>query len=307
MLLNVEMLKPSIQDSILKKIYINHRKPSSSLIVLASPSKEDTESILVSGLRADWVTEDKGFLLLCPKICSLAFKAILPKVQLYSSDSPSCGKTTSLIADNVIANNLPYSCLPVTGEFDQAVALLSTIERDRKIGCCANGVVLHFNIANSLDVDRLNNFFLSYIVMGCIMDSSGNCCVKNNTDIIVMEWPSEGEISKRAASSCIINRTITTKYLQMKLNLYKYVFTAVSGGTQDCVLFNVATVVDTDFELGLKMAIAYYSVGNGIFIMPYYSTIKNIVVPNELELLQFFYSKLIVPHTPPPTNSLFGV
>eukprot|EP01038_Epipyxis_sp_PR26KG_P004257 gene4257-6036_t len=270
-LIHIDQLKPNVQSIVLTKISSLRRKVSTRLVLLGSFDTGNA-GILPSGLRDDWITE----------------------VFVVKSSTPMSGKSTQILQDIVCTKDLPFASIPLTGDLDDMVKLLSLIERDRKLyrDESAVEVVLQFNVSNSLDCENLNRFLL------------GN-------DTVVFEWPSEGIIASTAWKNCPLIQCFNIKEPQCKFDFTRFSYQACIDDNNlfRYVLYSVKSYEDFSLKIGVQMSLAFFdALATNACILPYHNAIQNIPVPNPIELFLKFQTILSVKNMPPVApGQMFGL
>ena len=300
-LINVEQLKPVIQNTLVAKIHAHRRSISVPLMILAA-AEHEMDSVLCAGLRSDWIpTADLTFVRECRPLLSAFLNFSEPLIQVYSSPEPSSGKSTAILENFVLptpGNNKPgqpYAKIPISGDFDEAIKLLSNVERDRQLAQCGN-IILHLNITNVLDVNLLNRFLLSYIIVGVMFDSSGRYAVRNRTDTIIIEWPSEGVLARKAAQQCGLSSSFIQKKASNTIHFHDYIYRPCVNREEesDNVLYFVDCIEDNELKIGTQMMLAYFEVAQKTFIFPHHETVTHVILPGPEILFSVVRDKLQV-------------
>lgn len=307
-LLNVDQLKPGIQNSIVTKIHSYRRSVSIPLLILAATENE-MDSVLCAGLRGDWISStNTDFFGDCRPLLS-EFLEFCEPIRVYSSPYPSSGKSTAILETFVLSNpetnivGQPYSRIPISGDLEDAVRLLTIVERNRQLGQFES-VILHLNISNALDVDKLNLFFLTYVITGVVVDSEGHYSVRNRADTIIIEWPSEGVIATEAAGHCGLVSSFIQEQAVNTIYFHEYVYTPCvirEDDESEDVLYFVNGVEDQELKIGTQMMLAYFNVPQGNFTMPYRDTISSIALPGPKDLFNIVRDKIHFEHCPLPS------
>jgi hypothetical protein len=281
-MLNVELLKPNIQNAALSKINTVRNNLTSPLILFAS-SDPHRESLVCLGLKSEWVIardDPPGSLMMASKeVCTAFFNLVFPQVYLYSSPHPQSGKSSAILDDLVFRQNeesLVYSRIPLTENLDDVIQLLTAVETDREMVHSPECVVLHLNVCSVLDVQQLIRFVMSYIVTGVCMNADGGFCIRNPNDIIAIEWPSEGYLADQAIASSGLCSSFNPRSPHQVVSLNSYEFLPCLENP-DCILFRLERHTDIEMNIGIKMAIAFFQVNN--------TDINNLVLPFPDDLL----------------------
>jgi hypothetical protein len=299
---NTEKLKPNIQNVILAKVHEYRKNAAFPLVILMAPIS-DHEAIVAAGLRGDVISDNVEFVKNCGPVCQHYLRTNAPNVEVFSSISPSAGKTTELLETHVVPlprqgagvprQKVPYARIPLTGNIDEIVSLLTNIEYERRAVCPGGRIVLHLNAANSLDVDLLNRFFFMFLVTRVIFDSNGNYVVRNAEDTIAIEWPYEGIIAQRAFVKCVLCQSFLQRQPVNQVDFLEYRFANFDGSNRkNALLHEVWSVDDPNLRIGIQMMLAFYNVPAGTFTMPYQQAICEVAIPAPQELYQTIETKL---------------
>jgi hypothetical protein len=311
-MMNTEKLRPNIQNIVLAKIHEYRRRSAFPLLVVTAPSNEE-EAIVAAGLRGDVIIDSSGFLKRSVDVCTAFLRVNASKIDVFMCDSPSAGKTTAILEKYVVpvVENLaardkrPYARIPITGSIDEAAELLSNIEFERRRIQPLNGIVLHFNISNSLDMDLVNRFLFMYLITKVIFNSEGNYIVRHAEDTVAIEWPSEGVLAERAWAQCGLCRSFLRHLFEPTIRFLDYRFVPFDGShNSNALLHDVVSMDDPNLRIGLQMMLAFYKVPPNTFTMPYQQDICNEPIPAPQELYSLIRSKLMVPHGPPVTPAV---
>jgi hypothetical protein len=305
-LLNVESLKPNIQNVVLSKINFFRKSVTSPLVIFAS-SDPQQESLLCLGLRKDWVIESNqqltSLMTECQLVCAQFFKLKFPQIYFVTSPHPQSGKSSLILEDFVVRgdneDSLLYCRIPLTEDLDQVTQMLISLERDRErlreIHPDANtNAVLHFNVSSIFDIQQLNIFIMSYIVTGVCMNSNGAFCIRNPHDIIAIEWPSEGILADLALKRSGLCSSFQLRSPKDLVHLKSPEFIPCLP-SNDCILFRLQMQLDSDLELGVKMAVAFFRINkadSNNLLMPFPDDIVALQIPDSQLLFQIFSDQI---------------
>jgi hypothetical protein len=286
--LNVESLKPNIQNTVLKKINFFRTSVTYPLVLFAS-SDPRQESLLCLGLRKDWVIESNeqltSLMTVCQLVCEQFFKLKFPQIYFVTSPFPQSGKSSLIIEDFVVRDNsedsLLYCRIPLTEDLNQVTQLLVSVGSDREklreLDPEANtNAVLHFNVSSIFDIQQLNLFIMSYVVTGVCMNSNGSFCIRNPHDVIAIEWPSEGVLADRAFRRSGLCSSFHPKSPKNLVNLKSPEYIPCLP-SDDCILFRLQMRLDSSLELGVKMAVAFFQINR--------SDSNNLLMPSPDEIV----------------------
>jgi hypothetical protein len=303
---NTEKLKPNVQNVVLTKVHEYRKKAVFPLILITAPSTEQ-EATISAGLRGDVVPDSMDFVQNCLPVCSTFVRANCTKVEMFASRSPSAGKTTSILEKYVVPDvagagvareSQSYARLPVTGDMDEIVKLLSKLETERRqLQLSREGVVLHLNVANTLNADLINRFIFMFIITRVIFDSNGNYIVRRSEDTVAIEWPSEGVIADLALEKCRLCQSFLQHSFVPTVRFLKYNICPFNGNVSDgfATLHKIVSEEDANLKIGTQMMLAFYRVPTNTYAMPYQKDISSVIIPNPQDLYTVIEGKLTAP------------
>jgi hypothetical protein len=152
-MVNTEQLSVHIQSVVITQLHHLRRTVGVPLLLVAS-ADHDTDCLLASGMRGEWaqVANVPVFLADCLKLCTAYLQKERSSIQVYCSDTPSSGKSTKVLQDHAAAPFVPgaeprpdhepaalprprppYAMVSITGDADEAVEVLRTVECDRRL------------------------------------------------------------------------------------------------------------------------------------------------------------------------------
>ena len=134
------------------------------MVILTS----DKNSALCN-LLSQWTCEAERLVELSTSVTKHSVSAAMPNVVLYHSETPSSGKSLSIIKDLVIKKRnasrigtKPYVSLPVDGKLDEFVTLLQSVDSCRATQPKVEAVC-HLSIAHTLDTEALGVLLFKYV------------------------------------------------------------------------------------------------------------------------------------------------
>ena len=149
-ILNADLLKPSIQNMLLSKIQ-------------GGVSVGDTgECFLCSSLRNDWAHAMDSPLSHYGAACKSFFDSAFPNIHVVSSHTANNGKTTTIL-NHFVCNRVTvvsYGRIPLVGDFAEVVDLSETVEGGREA---------FYANKNTPTIGNLNRFLLA-LVTGLVTD-----------------------------------------------------------------------------------------------------------------------------------------
>lgn len=310
-MIQIEHLKTNIQSSLLSNI-LNSRGTAETPLLIMGACEVNTNSVLCSGLRKDWITNNLSSITDSSALCSLFLQMRFPLVQVFSSRTPSSGKTTSVLESFAVSQyadkRIPYARIPICGDLNKAVSLLSDLERCRATADLDGGIVLHLNVANSLDTNLLNKFVFSFFILGVLVDARGCYLVRNRNDTIAIEMPSEGVILDEAMSKCVLLNSFSKKDLINYVMHYEYSFVSLSrcvNHEHGCLLYYVEKIPKEGYLIGLKMMQAFFNVPKNECIMPFQDSIADIDLPDAASLYNDVLARISSSHLQPTSGTVF--
>lgn len=296
-MLNVELLKPNLQNTVLTKINFFRTTVQTPILLFAS-SYPQQESLLCLGLRKDWVNFESHERLYasCKTLLVEYFKYEFHSVHLMKSKYPQSGKSTSIVENFVVCeNNTLYSRIPLTEDLDDVSRLLISVTKQREaINHSGTNFVLHFNIGSRFDVQQLNRFIMSYIVTGVYIDSNGAICIRNANDIIVLEWPSEGILGEKALDDSGLCSSFQPHSPKNGVSLSSHQFLPCFA-RNDCILFRVVKEANLDLEIGVKLALAFFRINpsdSNNLLLPFPDDVVRNSLPDSVLLYDIFSKKV---------------
>jgi hypothetical protein len=303
---NTEKLKPDVQSIVLTKVHEYRKKAVFPLIIITAPNTEQ-EAMISAGLRGDAVPDGMDFVRNCMPVCVAVVRAKFAKVEMFTSQNPSAGKTTavlekyvvpSMAAAGVARESQPYARLPVTGDMDEVVMLLSKLESERRQSQLSpEGVVLHLNIANTLNADLINRFIFMFIITGVIFDSNGNYIARRSEDTVAIEWPSEGVIADAALEKCRLCKSFLQHAFVPAVRFLKYDIRPCYGNVSNAftMLHKIVSEEDVNLRIGTQMMLAFYRVPPNTYAMPYQESVASEIIPSPQDLYTLLVGKLTAP------------
>lgn len=181
----------------------------------------------------------------------------LPDVFVHTADANASGKTLSIIKQHAIAKDLPYTCIPCDGNADEAVALLKTLDKCRH-QAAAPACVVHISVSHTLDVQALSRLLFNYVIVGVVIDATGDAIARHPGDIVDIELPSEGpllqtnEVRLLAGFQHVRPPETIDVFQQIS-------FAGLPADGPDCVLYRVQAFKHEPTEVAMKMLMAFWN------------------------------------------------